>query len=157
MYQFSLGNRPFPEHWRNLAEYWHLSFKAKQRLEWMIFYYTVGKKKARTTASYFGVSTKTFHKWKTRFNPQLIQSLEEKSKAPIKRRVWEVTSQQETRIIALRTKHLKYGKKKLKVLYLKQYHEDISTWKIERVVRKHQLYPDPFEYKKRVKRLKKQG
>lgn len=154
MYQFSLGLQPFPQHWRNLAEYWHLSSSAKQRLEWMIFYYTVGKKKARATALYFGVSPKTFHKWKKRFNPKIIQSLEEKSKAPLKRRVWEVTKEQETRVKTLREKHLKYGKKKLKVLYLKQYHEDISTWKIERVVRKYQLYPDPFEHQKRTKRLK---
>lgn len=154
MYQFSLGLQPFPQHWRNLAEYWHLSSSAKQRLEWMIFYYTVGKKKARATALYFGISPKTFHKWKKRFNPKIIQSLEEKSKAPLKRRVWEVTKEQETRVKTLREKHLKYGKKKLKVLSLKQYHEDISAWKIERVVRKHQLYPDPFEHQKRTKRLK---
>lgn len=154
MYQFSLGWRPFPEHWRNLADYWHISPKARQRLEWMIFYHTVGKKRARTTASYFGISPKTFHKWKTRFNPRLIQSLEEKSKAPLKRRVWEVTLQQEKRVIALREKYLKYGKKKLKVLYHKQYHEDISAWKIERVVRKHKLYPDLLEYQKKIRRRK---
>lgn len=154
MYQFSLGQRPFSEHWRNLAEYWGLSPGAKQRLEWMIFYYTVGKKKARATALYFGISPKTFHKWKTRFNPHVIQSLEEKSKAPIKRRVWEVTEEQESRVVSLREKHLKYGKRKLKILYQKEYHEDISTWKIERVVRKHKLYPDLVEHQKRAKRLK---
>lgn len=152
MYQLSLRRRPFPEHWRNLAEYWHISPKAKERLEWLIFYYTLGKEKARFTASYFGIAPKTLHKWKKRFNPRLIQSLEEKSRAPHKTREWEVTKVQEERVILLRKKYPKYGKKKLKILYLKKYQEDISTWKIERVVREHQLYPDSEEYQKRIRR-----
>jgi len=28
------------EHWRALAEYWHISPKARERLEWLIFYYS---------------------------------------------------------------------------------------------------------------------
>jgi transposase InsO family protein len=142
-------------HWRNLAEYWHISSGAKQRLEWMIFYHTVGRKNASSTAAYFAISRKTFHKWKKRFNPHVIQSLEEKSKAPHKKRAWEVSKEQEERIIKLREKHLKYGKAKLKILYQKKYQEDISTWKIERVVRKHKLYPDPEEHQRKVKRRKK--
>lgn len=103
----------------------------------------------------FSISRKTFHKWKKRFNPLLIQSLEEKSRAPHKRREWEVTPEQEERIIKLREKHLKYGKKKLKILYQKKHQEKISTWKIERVIRKHKLYPDYEEDKKRQRRRKR--
>ena len=154
MYQISLRPRPLAEHWRSLAEYWHISAKARGRLEWLIFYHTVGKKNAAFTSSYFGISRKTFHKWLKRFNPHLIQSLEEKSRAPHKKRQWEVTLRQEARIIKLREKHLKYGKKKLEILYRKQYQEPISTWKIERVIRKHKLYPDIVEHQKRAKRLK---
>jgi len=157
MYQISLRPRNIYDHWRALAEYWQISSKAKQRLEWMIFYYSVGEKNAMLTAGYFGISRKTFHKWKKRFNPHFIQSLEEKSKAPHKVRQWEVTSIQEEQIIELREKHLKYGKKKLKRLYVKEYGEVISTWKIERVIRKHQLYPDPEEYKKKIKRQKRRA
>lgn len=157
MYQISLRPRPFWEHWRNLAEYWKISEGAKRKLEWMIFYQTVGRKNARYTASYFGVSPKTFHKWKKRFNPHLIQSLEEKSRAPHQTRSWEVTKEEEERIILLRKRHLKYGKKKLKRLYWKQYRETISTWKIERVIRKHQIYPDLEEYQRRVKRKQRQA
>jgi len=53
-----------------------------------------------------------------------------------------VTLIQEERIRRLRKKYPYYGKKKLKVLYEKQYYEEISTWKIERVIRRHKLYPD---------------
>lgn len=147
-------NRSVYTRWRYLADYWNISDKAKQRLEWLIFYHTVGKRNARFTANYFGISTKTFHKWKSRFNPQFIQSLEEQSKAPHKTRHWQVTSQQEKRIIVLRKQYPKYGKKKLKVLYQKQHAEDISTWKIERVIRKHRLYPDLEQHKKKIKRQK---
>jgi transposase InsO family protein len=150
MYQFSLQERAFPDHWRNLAELWHLTASAKKRLEWMIFYHTVGTRNAITTAAYFGVTPKTFHKWKSRFDPKRIQSLEEHSRAPVNRRVWQVTPEEEARIIDLRTHHMKYGKKKLKICYIRHYHHSISTWKIERVIRKHHLYPDPVQ-KKRTK------
>ncbi len=146
------GKRSIYNHWRYLADYWYISPQAKQRLEWLIFYYTVGKKNAKLTASYFNISRKTFHKWKKRFNPGLIQSLEEKSRAPHQKREWEVTFVQEKRVVALRKQHLKYGKKKLKVLYQRKHQESISTWRIERVVRKHNLYPDPEEHKKRLRR-----
>ena len=150
-----LSHQPQPDHWRDLAQYWHLSEPAKQRLEWMIFYYSVGKENAIITASYFGISRKTFHKWKTRFNPKVIQSLEEKSRAPIKRRTWEVTKRQEQRIIKLRNEtKRKWGKAKLQILYFQKYGAEISTWKIERVIRKHKLYPDPAEQEKKAKRLK---
>jgi putative transposase len=154
MYQFSLHPRPVKEHWRNLANLWHISPQAKERLEWMIFYHTIGKENARFTASYFGITPKTFHKWKKRFNPHFIQSLEEKSKAPRRTRVWEVTPEQEERVISLRTKHLKFGKKKLKVIYRRQYQEEISTWKIERVIRKHNLFPDNVARKQYLRRRK---
>lgn len=155
MYQVSLKVRSLPDRWRNLAEYWKVSSKAKQRLEWLIFYHTVGKKSALLTASYFGISPKTFHKWKTRFNPHIIQSLEEQSRAPHKTRTREVTRKEEEGIVLLRKKYLKYGKKKLKILYLRKYHQTVSTWKIERVIRKHYLYPDPEEYQKKVNKLKR--
>jgi len=37
---------------------------------------------------------------------------------------------------------MEFGKRKLKILYLAKYQENISTWKIERVVRKHKLFQE---------------
>jgi len=138
--------------WRKFAK--DLSPEAKLRLEWMIFYYTVGKENATTTAKHFGISRKTFHKWYGRFkeSKENPQSLESHSSAPKRKRNWEVTLEQEYRIIKLRKKHMKYGKKKLKVIYLREYQEQISTWKIERVIRRHDLFPDKVSYQKRQKR-----
>lgn len=123
----------------------------------MIFYQTVGEKNAARTAAYFGISRKTFHQWKKRFDPHRIQSLEEHSRAPKKKRAWEVTGEEEQHIRDLRSRYMKYGKKKLKVLYAQEYHTKISTWKIERVVRKHHLYPDPISQKKRTWRMKRRN
>jgi hypothetical protein len=53
-----------------------------------------------------------------------------------------VTLAQEDRIRQLRNRCPYYGKNKLKVLYEKEYFEQISAWKIERVIRKHKLCPD---------------
>lgn len=155
MYQITIKPRSEYDGWRNLANYWKISSKAKEKLEWMIFYHTLGRKNAKFTADYFGISRKTFWKWKLRFNPKVIQSLEEKSKAPKTKRSWTVTSVEESRIIKLRNEHIKYGKAKLKVLYTQEFKEKISTWKIERVIRKNNLYPDPKDHKRKLKLLKR--
>lgn len=138
--------------WREFAQ--SLSPEARLRLEWMIFYETVGQRNASRTAEHFGISRKTFHKWHKRFkgSKERPKDLENHSRAPKKKRQWEVSFEQEERIIHLRKKGMKYGKKKLKVIYQREYKEDISTWKIERVIRKHQLFPDKVEYAKRIKR-----
>ena len=118
----------------------------------MIFYHTVGERNARRTAAYFGISAKTFHKWKGRFDPQRLELLEEQSQAPRRRRAWQVSLSQQARVKRLRRRYPKYGKAKLKILYQELYHEPISTWKIERVIRHFQLYPDPERAAKRAKR-----
>ena len=48
----------------------------------------------------------------------------------------------EEQIIALRKENMELGKRKLKILYARKYQENISTWKIERVVRKHKLFQE---------------
>ena len=136
------------QRFRGVAEKLRLSSQAREKLEWIIFYLTVGKENATYTAFYFGITRKTLHKWLSRFDESNLRTLEEKSRAPVKRRTWEVTLKEEERIIALRkVTKCKYGKKKLKALYLREYSEGISTWKIERVIRKYKLYRE-----KQVKR-----
>jgi hypothetical protein len=71
-----------------------------------------------------------------------VHSLADQSKVPRHKRKWEVTLTQEERIRHLRKRYPYYGKKELKVLYEKENSEGISTWKIERVIRRHKLYPD---------------
>ena len=142
--------------WRAMAADMHLSAKALLRLEWMIFYETVGSKEAYATAKHFAITPKTFYKWYKRFDHGLVHKLEDESKAPINRRRWTVTIEEQMRIKKLRLKYIHYGKKKLKKFYKDEYQETISTWKIERVIRRFGLYPNKAKQDKLQKKLKNQ-
>jgi len=132
------------ERWRGVAELLGFGTQERLRVEWMIFYYTVGKENAAVTAQHFGISRKTFYKWLKRFvdSKYSVPSLADRSRAPHRKRHWEVTPIQEDRIRRLRKRYPYYGKQKLKAIYEKEYSEWISTWKVERVVRRYKLYPD---------------
>lgn len=125
-----------------------LSSKAQLKLEWIIFYYTLGNKSAKDTAGQFGVTRKTVHKWLKRYNQQFILGLEESSRAPISRRKRQITLEQRVRIRSLRKSHLKYGKMKLAGLYLSQYQQRISSWKVQKVIEEDGLYPNQKEARK---------
>jgi transposase InsO family protein len=117
-----------------------ISKSAKQRLKWMD--YQQGHTVAQT-CRYFGISPKTFHKWRKRYNPHRLASLEDLLKRPKQTRRWEVTREEERRVLLLRTQHIRYGKMKLQAIYQTIYDERISSWKIQRVIEKHQLYYHP--------------
>jgi len=136
--------------WRKCAEMINLSPQGRLRLEWMIFYQTVGNEKAGGTAKHFGISRKTFYKWLNIFeiSKEAVRSLENRSKRPHQTRSWEVTFQEEARIKKLRQGHLHWGRKKLRKRYQEIYDETISTWKIQRVINKHSLYPNPAKQAK---------
>lgn len=143
--------------WRTVSELLNLKVKERLRVEWMIFYYQEAKENATQTCKHFGISRKTFYKWLKRFkeSKENIESLRDLSKRPINIRKWEVTPLQEERIKQLRKTHLHYGKRKLKVLYQKIYQEDISCWKIERVIRKYNLYSNELKAEKIAKKQAK--
>ena len=154
---FPSKDKPLKDKWTLIREVGKdtLSLKAQAKLEWIIFYYSYGKRNAKLTAEHFGISRKTFHKWLKRFEEKNLRSLEEHSREPKKKRDWLVTWEEENRIKKLRKENLELGKKKLQVLYRKKYQENISTWKIERVIRRFNLYPDPVDHKYQVEKKKK--
>jgi len=137
---------------RNLAKDYGL--EVQMRLEWMIFYEKVSKKNAGETSKHYEISTKTFHKWHKRFTESKsnVESLLDRSKAPIHKRKKEISGIEELRIVGLRKKHMRYGKKKIRRLYLNEYKKDISTWKISYVISGHNLYPDKTKHIKLIKK-----
>lgn len=139
--------------WRGIADKINLSSAGHLRLEWMIFYETFGHD-AYTTAKHFGIAPKTFYKWFKRFDGGKVKKLEDEKKRPKNVRHWEVTAFEECRIMKLRKAHLHWGKHKIKKLYKDEYGEEISTWKIERVIRRHNLYPDQIKAEKTRNKLK---
>ena len=156
-YSFSVKEIKLTDKWNFLRKLGQdqLSLPGQLKLEWIIFYQTIGKRNAKLTALHFGISRKTLHKWLKRFDDKHLKSLEESSRAPNKTRDWMVSLIEEERIISLRKKNLEFGKKKLRRIYLREYGKNISTWKIERVIRKHQLYPDPKRHDQIIKKRHK--
>ena len=143
-----------PIRWRGIADKCNLSPEARLRLEWMIFHETVGDKDAYTTAKHFEIAPKTFYKWHKRFDNGKVKLLEEQSRRPKNVRKWQVTPQEECRIMKLRKKHMRWGKKKIRKLYKDEYGLVISSWKVERVIRAHSLYPDQIKAEKQRNKLK---
>jgi len=131
-----------------------LSAAAQLKLEWIIFYNTVGKRKAVPTARHFGINPKTLHKWLKRFDETRLETLEEVSRKPHQLRQREITHIQKVRIRKLRRAHMRWGKMKLKKQYKKEYDEDVSSWKIQKVIEDEHLYFDTIKYKKQQKKRK---
>ncbi len=118
-----------------------ISKPARQRLKWMDYYAKSGN--AVKTCRYFGISPKTFYKWAKIYDPHNLTALEDRTRRPRTTRQWQVTREEERRILALRTRYIRYGKMKLAIIYQGIYDESISSWKIQRVIQKHQLYFHP--------------
>lgn len=127
------------DRWRKQVILLKLTPKAKQKLEWFIYYRTRGQRNACRTARYFGITPKTFYKWQAVFDPQNLKALEEGSRVPVTRRDIQVTRLEEDRILALRKLNPEYGKMKLKVIYERENTQPISSWKIQRVIEKYHL------------------
>jgi transposase InsO family protein len=131
-----------------------LSPRAQLKLEWIIFYFTIGRMNARLTARHFGINPKTLHKWKKRFNEKDLSALEEQSRAPERTRQREIGVLQRRRIRDLRNEHLRWGKMKLKKRYEEIYGEDISSWKFQVVIEDEHLYYDRKKALRQRKRRK---
>lgn len=133
------------ERWRKVAKILEVSRPARQRLQWIIHYYQQ-QHNASLTCRHFGIARKTFYKWYREFDEDNLYSLyklEGKNKAPKRVRQRQITPGEESRIIALRRAHLRWGKMKLKRLYENTYNEPISSWKIQRVIEVWGLYKNP--------------
>lgn len=142
----------YPTALHHLASVPKLSPAAKRRLAWMDYYRRCHN--ASKTCRYFGIARKTFHHWKKRYQPFHLESLEEQSRRPKRTRNWEVSRLQEARVKELRKKHIRYGKEKLKVIYGQTYGQKISSWKVQRIIEKHQLYYSPAKAEKLRKKRK---
>ena len=141
-YRFVAQDRPLMDTYERLrkqAVLLKLSKRAKQKLEWFIYYHTKGQQNARKTIRYFGIGKTVFYKWLSVFDPVNLRALEESSRAPETRRTSTITRTEEDRILALRKANPEYGKMKLQVLYQEQYGIRISSWKFQLVIEKYKL------------------
>lgn len=108
--------------------------EALQRLKWMD-YYGAHDHKARLTCRYFGISPQTFYRWKRRYDPKNLKSLESHSKRPKHLRQPTASPELVEAVLKLREKYPRWGKDKLVVL-LRRSSYKVSTSMVGRILRR---------------------
>jgi len=125
-----------------------LSPKAKERLEWFIFYFSdAGRKNAVYTTKHFGISRSKFYFWLNRFDERHLTNLEDTPSRPKHRQPWNPDPVILKRMISLRKQYIHLGKVKLARKYKDRYREIVSSWQFQRVIQEFNLYP-PRKQKK---------
>lgn len=110
-----------------------LSKEGEKRLKWFDYYHKT--KNARLTCRYFGISPQTFYRWKKRFNPKDLTTLESKSSRPKKVRTSQISLDVINKIKELREQYPRWGKEKIAVL-LRREGINVSVSTVGRVIKK---------------------
>lgn len=119
---------------RRLASIPELSKKARQRLKWFDYYNSHGHN-ARLTCRYFGISPQTFYRWKRRYNPYHLESLEDRPCRPKHLRQPTASVELVIAVQQLREQYPRWGKDKLVILLHREgYH--CSTSMVGRILRR---------------------
>ncbi len=92
-----------------------LSKKARQRLKWFD-YYNTRSNNARLTCRHFDISPQTFYRWKRRYNPKHLESLEDRSHRPKHLRQPTYSAELIEAVLKLREEYPRWGKEKLAIL-----------------------------------------
>jgi len=102
-----------------LARVQELSREATKRLRWFDYYYSHGQN-ARLTCRYFGISPQTLYRWKRRYNPKHLDSLESHSCRPKSVRQPTAPPELVQAVFKLREERPRWGKDKLSELLNEQ-------------------------------------
>ena len=139
-----------------LARTVELSRTAKQRLKWFD-YYEAHERNARLTCRYFGISPQTFYRWKRRYNPRHLESLEDRSRRPRQVRQPSYSRELVAGVLRLREQYPRWGKDKLVVL-LRQEGFECSASTVGRIVHRlkergvlHEPLGAPISARKRMR------
>ena len=96
-----------------------LSKQAKARLKWFD-YYEKHQHNASFTCHHFGISRQTFYRWKRRYNPKNLSSLEDHPCYPKRRRRRSWTLEQVEAVRQAREEYPRWGKDKLKAVLVRK-------------------------------------
>lgn len=125
-----------------------LSEKARQRLEWMDSFRECGN--AAKVCCHFSIPLRTFWRWKRRFDPFDLKSLEDHSRVP-RYSPRRTSKQNELRVLHLKQAHPRWGKEKI-ALKLGQDGLDISGKTVWKILTRHSLI---VRYKTRKRKAPK--
>jgi putative transposase len=92
-----------------------ISREANTRLKWFDYYEVVGRN-GRKTCRHFGISPNTFYRWKKRYHPDDLKTLEVRSRRPKRVRQPTWTTETVQAVLALREEYPGWGKEKLAIL-----------------------------------------
>jgi transposase InsO family protein len=109
---------PGSEFIRSLVRQGSISKDAAKRLQWFDFYARHGE--ARLTCRHFAISPQTFYRWKNRFDPYDLTTLEAASRRPHNVRKPTTPASVEEQVLKLRQQYPRWGKDKLAVLLEKR-------------------------------------
>ena len=107
---------------------------ARQRLKWFDHYWARGHN-AALTCRYFGISRQTFYRWKRRYDPRDLHTLEDRSHCPQRLREPTWSRKLELAVLHLREQYPRWGKDKLVVL-LRERSWQVSTSMVGRILRR---------------------
>lgn len=134
-----------------------LSREGNKRLKWFD-YYESHNHNARLTCRYFGISPQTFYRWKRRYDPEQLESLEDRSHRPRQVRQPTYSIELVEAVVRLREQYPRWGKDKLVVLLLAEgYQVSASTvGRILRYAKRRGILKEPIpNYVSAGKRLRK--
>lgn len=92
-----------------------ISHEANTRLKWFDYYERVGRN-GRKACRHFGISPDTFYRWKKRYRPDNLKSLEVHSRRPKRVRQPTWTTETIQAVLVLRQEYPGWGKEKLAIL-----------------------------------------
>jgi transposase len=139
-----------------LAYYNKLSEKAKTKFK-AINLYNSGRYKIDQICEIFEIDRTTFYRWRKSYNPQVIQTLEDKSKRPKRTRGKVVRDYPTEHLVCnIRRKYPYFGKEKIKRILERDHNINISVSSVGRILTQYQsILPRVKAQTKRIKILKK--
>lgn len=124
-----------------------LSKQARQRIKWFDYYHKC--RNVSLTCRYYGISRKTFYKWKRRYLKYHLASLENNSRRPKHSRQSKIPWEQVLLVKKLRTRYPYYSKYKLSVILKRDHSINHSASTVGRIIKKYNLFfKSPYRRKK---------
>ena len=111
-----------------------LSKAARLRLKWFDFCYSHGGNVA-LTCRHFGISRQTYYRWRVRYNPRNLKSLENRSRRPKRTRRPTYSPELADAVIGMRRRWPRTGKHKL-MLHLGSEGIQISESMVGRIIKR---------------------
>lgn len=113
-----------------------LSKEARRRLAWMDFYRSHGQN-AALVCRHFAIARSTFYRWLSRYDPLDISTLEDRSRAPGRRREPTTPTSVVDAILRLRDQRPAWSKYKLAVVLERDHDIVVSASTVGRVLKRY--------------------